>query len=111
MSKSKLSFKEYCESKEYLRLAAENIPQITERYELTKYCKFPIVMDEDGGKQYVSFRPKDTIEVLWEFLNPEVPVARKVIVCTDEEDNQKIQPAWGNTKLSSWLNKNTHKRK
>lgn len=105
----KLSFKEYCKSKENLRLAAERIPQITEEYELTKYCKFPVVTNEDGEKQYVSFKPKDTIEVLWEYLNPEAPIAKNVIVVTEEDGHSKIQPAWGNTKLASWLFKNTRK--
>lgn len=107
----KLSFKEYCQSKEYLRLAAESIPQIKEEYELTKYCKFPVVTDGVDDKEYISFKPKDTIEVVWEYLNPEAPIARKVLVTTDDDDHSKIQPAWGNTKLSSWLNKNTRKAK
>lgn len=106
----KLSFSEYCKSKEYLRLAADNIPQITEEYELTKYCKFPVVTD-DEDKQYISFKPKDTIEVVWEYLNPEAPVARKVVVTTDDDDHSKIQPAWGNTKLSAWLANNARKAK
>ena len=108
---AKLSFKEYCQSKEYLRLAADSIPQIVEEYELTKYCKFPVVTDEDEDKRYIAFKPKDTIEVLWEFLNPDAPVARKVIVTTDEDDRSKIQPAWGNTKLASWLANNARKAK
>lgn len=106
---TKLSFKEYCQSKENLRLAADTIPQITETYELMKYCKFPVVTDEEGDKQYVQMRPKDTIEIVWEFLNPESPTAKKVTVSTDEEDETRVQPAWGNTKLSSWVNKNTKK--
>ena len=105
----KLSFKEYCLSKEYLRLAAESIPQITEQYELTKYCKFPVVTDEED-KQYVAFKPKDKVEVVWEYLNPEAPVARRVVVTTEDEDGTKVQPAWGNTKLASWLKNNTKKR-
>lgn len=107
----KLPFSEYCKSKEYLRLAAESIPQITEEYELTKYCKFPVVTEDDGGREYVSFKPKDTIEVVWEYLNPDAPIARKVVVTTDDEDHSKIQPAWGNTKLSSWLANNARKAK
>lgn len=107
----KLSFKEYRQSKENLRLAADTIPQVAEEYELTKYCKFPIVTDEDGDKQYVAFKPKDRIEVLWEFLHPEAPSAKKVVVTTDDDEQASIQPAWGNTKLSSWLDKNTTKAK
>lgn len=105
----KLSFSEYCKSKEYLRLAAESIPQLVVEYELTKYCKFPIVAEEESEKQYVSFKPKDTISVLWEYLNPDNPTPRNVTVSTDDEDGEKIQPAWGNTKLSSWIAKNTRK--
>lgn len=108
---TKLSFKEYCKSKENLRLAADSIPQILEEYELTKYCKFPIVTSEEGDKEYVSFKPKDKMEVLWEFLIPDAPSIRKVVVTTDEEEQARIQPAWSNTKLSSWLEKNTCKAK
>ena len=108
---TKLSFKEYCLSKEYLRLAAESIPQITESYELTKYCKFPVVSSEEGEKGYISFRPKDKIEVLWEYLNPDAPTARSVVVTTDDESESKVQPAWGNSKLATWLTKNARKAK
>lgn len=107
---TKLSFSEYCKSKEYLRLAAESIPQVVVEYELTKYCKFPVVAGEEGDKQYVSFKPKDTIEVLWEYLDPEHPTPKRVVVTTDDDDHTKIQPAWGNTKLSSWISKNTRKQ-
>lgn len=103
---TKLTFKEYCMSKETLRLAADTIPQIMEEYELVKYCKFPIVADEED-KQYLSFKPKDRISVLWEYLSPETPCVKKVLITTDEEIGARIQPAWSNTKLSSWLAKNT----
>jgi hypothetical protein len=105
---SKLSFSEYCKSKEYLRLAAESIPQLVEVYELTKYCKFPIITEEDD-KQYVAFKPKDRIEVLWEYLDEKAPVARKVTVITDDEEESRVHPSWGNIKLASWLAKNTNK--
>lgn len=104
---TKLSFSEYCKSKEYLRLAAESIPQLVKEYELTKYCKFPVVTEDEGDKQYIAFKPKDKIEVLWEYLDPEHPTPRRVVVTTDDEDGSKIQPAWGNTKLASWIAKNT----
>jgi hypothetical protein len=69
------------------------------------------VTAEERDKQYISSKPQDKIEVVWEYQNPEAPTARKVTVATDEEDNAKIQPAWGNTKLASWLSKNTRKDK
>ena len=103
----KISFSEYCKSKEYLRLAAESIPTVVKEYELTKYCKFPIVAEDEADKQYISFKPKDTISIVWEYLDPDAPVARKVVVNTDEDDDTKIQPAWGNTKLASWVSKNS----
>lgn len=106
----KMSFSEYCKSKEYLRLAAESIPQFVVEYELNKYCKFPIVASEDGDRTYVAFKPKDRIAVLWEYLNPENPVPRSVTVTTDDESDSKVQPAWSNSKLSSWISKNTSKK-
>jgi hypothetical protein len=105
----KLSFKEYCLSKKYLRLAVDNVPRIMEYYELTKYCKFPVV-SEDDDKQYVGLKPKDRLEVVWECLNPESPTLKslKVII---EDDTETVQPAWSNSKLSAWLKNNTRKTK
>lgn len=105
----KLSFKEYCLSKKYLRLAVDNVPQIMEYHELTKYCKFPVVSDDDD-KQYVALKPKDKVEVVWECLNPEHPTLKslKVII---ESSIEAVQPSWSDAKLVAWLKNNTRKTK
>jgi hypothetical protein len=106
----KQSFKEYCQAKEYLRAAADSIPRIAESYSLTKYCKLPIVVDEvDGEKGYVAFKPKDRIEVVFEYLNPDAPAVAVVSVTTEDEQGVKVQPAWGDVKLISWLKNSTRK--
>lgn len=102
----KISFKEYCLSKKYLRLAVDNVPQIMEHYELTKYCKFPVVTEDD--KKYVALKPKDSVEVVWECLNPEQPTLKSLKVVV-EDDTQTVQPAWSDAKLAAWLKNNTRK--
>lgn len=103
------SFSEYYKSKMELRLAANNIPEVKLKYELRKYCKVPIIANDDGDKKYVSFRPKDTIEITWEFFEPETPTLKLFSVDTQEDGNSVVRPAWSDRKLMSWLSKNTIK--
>ena len=103
----KQTFKEYCQAKENLRLAVGNIPQVTETYELTKYCRFPILTEDETV--YLSFKPKDFVEVVWEMLD-NTPHLRSVKVTNSDEDHTRIQPAWGEKKFTSWLDNSTRKK-
>ena len=106
--KQKLSFKEYCVEKEFLRASVGNIPQVTETYELTKYCKFPVIVESAGDKSHITFKPKDRIEIVWEYLNPNSPSAKRIMV-EEDIDSVTVNPAWSNSKIESWLKKHTKK--
>ena len=105
----RLSFKEYYESKKRLLSACESIPRIRNEYRLTKYCKFPVFesMDSDE-KTYISFKPKDQIEILWEKTDDvdEYPIAKRMVIIS--EDNKEVFPCWNNKKMHRWVENNTN---
>jgi hypothetical protein len=101
--KNPKSFKEYIESKELLKLALEDAPKVKEIYEIEKYCSVP-VLEADGEKTYVKFKPKDLIEILWENA-PEDPTPKYFTVITEGDDQKTF--AWSNAKIKAWVNKTT----
>jgi hypothetical protein len=97
----KITFKEYYQSKEALLLAAEDAPLVVKLYEVNKYCKLPVYGHElNGEKEYVSFKPKDSIEVLWEYSNPEVPILKSLKIINTSEN---VCPSWSNCKFLKWI--------
>jgi hypothetical protein len=98
---SKISFKEYYQSKDSLRLAADDAPRVHKLYEVSKYCKIPVYIDEDSvEKIYIPLKPKDKIEILWEYSDPKNPLVKSVKLLTD---NSKIYPTWSNLKFIKWI--------
>ena len=105
----KLSFKDYLNSKEILRDAASSVPRVNSEYEMRKYCQFPVREGED--KEYLALKPKDRINILWEYLiNDEVPLPIKVEITSDDDDTKRVLPCWGKSKLVEWLQSNTMKK-
>ena len=105
----KLSFKEYYESKQSLLLACESVPRIRNEYKLTKYCKVPVFESLDNDdKTYVSFKPKDRIEVLWEGVDEfdDYPIVKHIVLIS--EGNRQVFPCWGSNKIHKWVENNTH---
>ena len=102
---NKWSFKEYCESKDFLRKAVESTVKVYETYKLTKYCKIPIELDEE--KSYIGFKPNDKIEVFIEYLTPTRPVIRKFFIVN--ESKEQVRPSWNNEKLLKWLESSSNK--
>lgn len=104
----RLSFKEYYESKKQLLSACEKVPRIRNEYRLTKYCKFPVFesLDKDN-RTYVSFKPNDTIEVLWEKVDEfdDYPTPKQIIL--KSKDGQEVFPCWGDKKIHKWINNST----
>jgi hypothetical protein len=101
--KNPKSFKEYLESKELLKLALDEAPKVREIYEIEKYCSVPIV-EADGEKEYLKFKPKDLIEILWENTS-DTPTPKYFTVLTEGEDPKTF--AWSNAKIKSWIKKMT----
>jgi hypothetical protein len=109
--KERLSFKEYYESKRKLLSACDMVPRIRTEYVLTKYCKFPIFESvSDDSKVYVSFKPRDIIEVIWEKVNEDdgYPAAKCIVLVT--EGRKEVFPCWNNKKIHNWVNRNTNER-
>lgn len=106
----RMTFKEYYESKDRLRLAGEECPRISMQYEVTKYCKMPVMESpEDEQKLHVSLKPRDLIEVLWEYIDPNYPTPKSITLVS--EDDKKVFPCWNNKKVLKWVNTNTTTKK
>lgn len=101
------SFKEYYEHKAALREASKENPRETAEYVVLKYCKVPL-LNEDGEREYVPLKPKDVIEILWEYETPDKPIARQIMVGLFGE---KKKPAWSTSKFYSWVEGSTRKSK
>ena len=108
-----MSFKEFYEtryvsSKRKLLAACDDSPRMRNEYKLTKYCKFPVFESmERDEKVYVSFKPMDKIQVLWEQVmeGSEYPVPKCIYLVS--EDNKEVYPCWTTTKFNRWIEKNT----
>ncbi len=107
--KGQLTFKEYYESKRKLLSACDTIPRLRSSYMLTKYCKFPVFESSNSDeRQYVSFKPRDVIEILWEKTNEydDYPVAARIVLIN--EGRKEVSPAWNNKKVHNWVERNTN---
>lgn len=101
----KFDFKQYYDSKMKLLEAVDSSPRIKLKYKLTKYCKIPIFETiETNTKTYLSLKPDDELEVLWEYDSPDNPTIK--FLKFHNTDNP-IFPAWSSPKMFSWLLNNT----
>ncbi len=99
----KMNFKEYYESKEQLKRAGiENI-RTNIKYSMTKYCKIPIFEDINSDKTYISLKPNDVIEILWEYESS-TPILKKFVLCADGEHT--LIPCWTSNKMYEWTTVN-----
>ena len=95
----RLSFSEYIESKNVLKMAAEDAPKHRQSFNIIKYCKIPVHEDfKSNIKTYVALKPKDVVEVVWE-KHEDSMIVRYIIL--NEEYN--YFPTWANTKFCNWL--------
>src|SRR5882757_7286888 len=72
----KLSFKEYYESKQQLLEAITNIPSTINTYVIKKYCKVPVIIENQ--KEFITFKPKDIIKIIWEYVTPKTPTVKNI---------------------------------
>ena len=106
--KINLSFKDYLEEKQRLKSAGENCPRVKHLYEVRKYCKLPLhngINEEE--KVYISLKPKDKIEILWEYESVEHPTAKQITLTFDNDEVMYF--TWSNAKISKWVNETTHR--
>lgn len=100
--KISLSFKDYLDSKERLKLAGDNIPIVKQLYEVRKYCKLPLLENKDNDeKTYFSLKPKDYIEIIWEYANVESPTPLHVLL--PSEDDKIMYFSWSDAKVRKWV--------
>lgn len=102
-----LSFKEYLETKEQLRQASSQNVRAVVDYSVTKYCKVPILGEGELVKEYVPFKPKDKIRILWEY-DADNPVLKTFSIIREDESVERT-PTWSSTKLFEWTNSNCKK--
>lgn len=97
----KIDFKQYYESKIKLLEAVDSSPRVKLQYKMRKYCKIPLhenVSSDD--KIYISLKPDDVIEILWEYDTPDTPTVRYVKLM---EDEKILFPAWNSPKMFNWV--------
>lgn len=102
----KLEFKQYYESKKKLLEAVDSSPRAKVNYKLNKYCKVPLYEQVDSvEKIYISLKPDDMLEILWEYDTPNsTPSVRYIRIV---ETKQVFIPAWSSSKIFTWLMNNT----
>jgi hypothetical protein len=101
----KLNFKQYYESKMKLLEAVNTSPKIKLKYSLTKYCKIPFYETIDSSdKKYLTLKPDDIVEILWEYDTPDHPTAKCMWLLGEPNT---LFPSWNSTKIFNWSLSNT----
>lgn len=105
---TKLTFKEYLDSKQKLREAIEKTPQRTAQYTVRKYCKL-IVGESKEAKQQISLKPTHKIVVEWLYTDIDNPTIVKLTFegIKEVDADQDFETFWNGKKLEKWLNRNT----
>ena len=104
---TKLTFKEYVESKQRLREAAKNTPQQEVKYTVRKYCKL-VVGENKEEKEQINLKPDQTITVKWlyeDFENP-TPLSISFAGVNSVDDDDTFSTSWQGFRLERWLSRN-----
>lgn len=105
---TKLTFKQYLESKEKLREAVSNTPQRAAKYAVRKYCKL-VVGESKDSKEYVNLKPKQTILVEWLYDDIDDPtvVNIKFEDVKNVDSSDEYETFWTGERFQKWLLRNT----
>lgn len=102
----KLTFKEYLQAKEQLRAAIDKQPKQVLNYKVTKYCKFPVLLD--SKRIDVDLRPGYLFSISWLYKNIDDKSPEPISIIIDINNNEEeVLPFWKQAKLATWLTKNT----
>lgn len=104
----KLSFKDYMESKNQLKNAGNDNPKYFSLYEINKYCKLPLIDNDE--KIYLPLKPKDKIKILWEAVDVINPIPKYLILEIDSLINKKYFFNWSIDKINKWIDSTTYKK-
>lgn len=97
-----LSFKVYLESARALHKAAEKPPTTVEEYEVTNYCRIPLI----GESTKIKLKPKDKLLISWLHEDRDNP---KVVNMDIQGKDNTTNPLWNDKKMLKWLISNTNK--
>ena len=104
-SSPKLSFKQYWESKEALREAGNKNMSYLKTYKVNKYCKVPVF--ESNRREYLNLKPKDLIELEWEYDSLLKTNKLKKFSIIEEENKIQKCIVWNSKKIAEWVNSST----
>jgi hypothetical protein len=106
---SKLTFKEYINTKEQLRSAIDTVPQCSTEYIVKTYCKLPIG-ESKKQKQHILLKPKHKIIVEWLYndVDNPTPLNLRFEGPTDVDPFDEQHVLWEGDRLLKWLLRNTH---
>lgn len=94
-----------------LKNAGEDSPKYFIRYEVTKYCKIPLLESiGDDEKLYIGLKPKDEIKILWESFKNKNPIPKYVSVIDENEQETRYYFSWNFNKVEKWLITTTNKK-
>ena len=107
MTKNKLTFKEYFNTKEQLLEAVKKVPKRTAEYTVRKYCKLPVGESKDT-REYIPLKPKQTIAVDWlyEDIDNPTPTGLRFQNVKNIEATLLYETFWEGKKLLKWLLRN-----
>lgn len=102
-----LTFKEYLESKQRLREAAEKAPRQTVTYTINKYSKL-VIGESKEDKSYISLKPKHKVELdlLYEDIDNPTVLAIRFIGVDSILSETEHHTFWEGKRLLNWLDRN-----
>lgn len=98
-----LTSAEYQNSKIMLLSRLKDDPIILKSYILQRYCKISIGASLNTKDMFI-LKPKELIQVKWNYKDDKNPLCIKMIIQDIENDIY-----WKNSKIIQWLEKNTQK--
>lgn len=103
---TKLSFKEYLDSKEKLREAVTKTPQRVATYNVRKYCKL-FVGESKHTRNQIALKPNQKVCVEWLYTNIDNPTIVGLTLEGVSDVDQQYETYWDGIKLMKWLTRNT----
>lgn len=94
-----------------LKEAAADLPKYYILYEITKYCKIPLLENiDDSDKHYIPLKPKDVIKILWEDSRLINPTPKYLSILNENGDERRYYFTWTAFKVSRWVETTTNKK-
>jgi hypothetical protein len=92
------TFKEYYDASKLLK-RDDIVVEFATEHTVYKYCKVPFILNEE--KTYISFKPKDVINIKWERIGDNI---RPLYININEEHHDLV---WQPAKMKTWVEQST----